>query len=1032
MKLNLTGAETSSATRQDDVPHTISRRRKLTSCVAIAVAGVAMLTAYDVEAVDSKKKTKKTAKSVQEVSELRAQIDRLNRELTASKQREQALLSNGTATTPGVATGVAPVAAAAGTESALEVAQAEATAPEENEEKQEKPKDLGEVVVRSRQRIEKLQDVPLSISVVTGKDLEREQAMDLGAITKRAANITWNQGNQRTSSIAIRGVGKIGQTEAQDPSVGIIVDGVNYAYNPLSSSYDFTDVDAVEVTRGPQGTLQGKGATMGVVNIITKRPTFTNTADYSMTYGNYDSYIAKGAVGGAVIDDLLAWRGSFVTQKQRGFVTNLWNQDSTFQNIDRLTGRAQFLLTPSEDFNAKLSVNITPNAGENTNDGVIYKPTPNYSNTGAAITTATSNLGAASRLGRSWFTQSGMNYSYLGNYLYGDAGQNAVDLNTQQPVVSGSEGASLEMNWDIANHHLTSITGFQGYHFNAATNDDGTPFNIMTNAGGYSNNYHQLSEELRFNSKTGGFVDYTGGLFLMETENQTAYNKSFGSDAGAWYASAAQYQTLANQTASGAVNVAGAPGAALANSGQLLMQNSLNNLWMDTNHQDIKNQSEAIFGQTNLHFTDDITLTTGFRVTNEHRENPNSDYIINEGTGAALNPVSVQGVNTGGFSSSYANATGAPSATCSSTATSYATAVADGCAGALTGTNSAQQQAVANQVAQQYFGVNYNQLNAAQLAQVAAAKSIRLSQVGALWNTTTPVYNGILPSWTISPSYKIDDNHTTYVSWQHGMKAGIAQFFNGANAVASPETDDSYEIGLKSTMFNKTLVLNADLFWANIKNYQASIATYNSYTAYTNQITNAASNTSVYSSITGNVPLARTAGFELDGVYSGLDYTSIRFAGSYTDAIYVKYANAPNPAEIQVTTANQAGWNASGQTLPGAAKFNFNISPEVRIPSEIVGNLLGIDFLRKTEIHSSFTETYTSRYNSDASLSNYAWIPYQFNTDFSFGIGRRDKTFDVSFVAKNLLNNHTPVLQTLNTYTPAYPQWIGLQLSGKF
>ena len=76
-------------------------------------------------------------------------------------------------------------------------------------------------------------------------------------------------------------------------------------------------------------------------------------------------------------------------------------------------------------------------------------------------------------------------------------------------------------------------------------------------------------------------------------------------------------------------------------------------------------------------------------------------------------------------------------------------------------------------------------------------------------------------------------------------------------------------------------------FWANIKNYQAAIATYNSYTAWSNSVTNAANNTSVYTSMTGNVTLCgkRTAGFELDGMYTGLRYTSIRFAGSYTDAI---------------------------------------------------------------------------------------------------------------------------------------------------
>jgi len=94
---------------------------------------------------------------------------------------------------------------------------------------------LDAVTVHSRNRIERLQDVPLSVSVTTGAELARLNAYGVEAIAKRAANISWNQGNQRTSSIAIRGIGKIGQTEAQDPSVGVIVDGVPYAYNALTS-----------------------------------------------------------------------------------------------------------------------------------------------------------------------------------------------------------------------------------------------------------------------------------------------------------------------------------------------------------------------------------------------------------------------------------------------------------------------------------------------------------------------------------------------------------------------------------------------------------------------------------------------------------------------------------------------------------------------------------------------------------------------------------------------------------------------------
>ena len=143
--------------------------------------------------------------------------------------------------------------------------------------------ELGAVTVRSRNRIEKLQDVPLSISVIQGEELSRLGATGIEEVTKRAGNVSWNLGNQRTSSLSIRGIGKVGQTEAQDPSVGVIVDGVSYAYNALTSSFDFIDIDTIEVSRGPQGTLLGKNTSVGNIIFNTKKPSFTPTADYGIT-----------------------------------------------------------------------------------------------------------------------------------------------------------------------------------------------------------------------------------------------------------------------------------------------------------------------------------------------------------------------------------------------------------------------------------------------------------------------------------------------------------------------------------------------------------------------------------------------------------------------------------------------------------------------------------------------------------------------------------------------------------------------------
>ena len=243
----------------------------------------------------------------------------------------------------------------------------------EKAKQEEEPQALGAVTVRGRKRapLELLKDVPLSQSVVSGADLDRELAQDLYSITKRGASISFNQNNTRGASLSIRGLGKRSFTETQDPSVLVISDGVSYGLTQLAN-FDFYDIDSVNVTRGPQGTLGGKGASTGIVTVSSVRPSFTPSADYQLTYGQRNAVIAQSNFGGAVIDDLLAWRGSFIVDNQRGFYDQAYDTNYSFYNKNRLSGRTQFLLTPSPDFTALLSVDVQPKAPQLENGPGIH------------------------------------------------------------------------------------------------------------------------------------------------------------------------------------------------------------------------------------------------------------------------------------------------------------------------------------------------------------------------------------------------------------------------------------------------------------------------------------------------------------------------------------------------------------------------------------------------------------------------------------------------------------------------------------
>lgn len=835
---------------------------------------------------------------------------------------------------------------------------------------------LDKVVVRARNRLEPLQDVPLSISVVAGKELDRLHATDIKEVLQRTGNVQWNQGNQRTSSLSIRGIGKIGQTEAQDPSVGVIVDGVNYAYNALTSSYDFIDVDSVEVTRGPQGTLLGKNTSVGVISINSRKPSFTSSADYSFSYGQRDYLSGWVAGGGAVVDNLLAWRGTLGVTKSQGYVTNLYNRDNTYTSKDRLTGRLQFLLTPNENLTARLILERTPRAGETTNGLTIRTPTPATFANGAANSTTNE-----SRLSRGWFTQQ-QSFTVNGTYLYG-AGQNAVDYATQRPVVTGSNGVTLQLDQHLEIGDITSISAYKDFHFNAV-NDTGVPFDVTRNSGGFYNDYKQWSQELRFNSRIGDLVDYQTGVFFLKVINHSLYQRVYGDDAGAWFASNPQYDTL---RLDGPV-ATGNPSAA----GLYLLRNSLAGLSLapnqPTGYQDIRNTSKAIFLQANWHITEPFTLTTGVRVTREDRQNTGSTFIRDSGSGVELNPDVVNGVSLGGFGSD-AN-------------------------GNLLASNSVAQIALANATAYKYFGVaNYAGLNAWQKRQVAAGKAIRAGQVGTVFNPIdAEPFKATQPAFVVSPTYKINDDWTAFVSWQYGEKPGISQFLNAISRPVKAEKNNDFEAGFKSLLLDHKLTFNATAFLMNIKNYEQSLS-------ILDPIQTAATGVPTFVQTTGNVPKVQVKGVEIDSVFVGIPNTTIRLSTAYNDARYKDFKNSPQPVENGNLTGAAAQNDVSGQTLAGAAKVTGNLGVDYRIPVS-----------QSFEFHTSANAAYTGRYNSDPSLSSYAWIPSNTIVDAAIGLGRRDQRFDATLLVKNAFDNNAPLLRTWNTYTPAVPRWYYVQFTG--
>jgi outer membrane receptor protein involved in Fe transport len=923
-----------------------------------------------------------------EIARLRQALEQTQKELAAQK----AANGNGAPAAPAASAG--PATAAPAVAPAVEAA--------------DEPQTLDAVVIRTRDRVEKLQDVPLSVSVVSGKELSKLNALDISQLVQRAGNVQWNFGNQRTSSLSIRGIGKQGQTEAQDPAVGLIVDGVSYAYNALSSSFDFTDIDSLEVARGPQGTLLGKNASIGAINVTTNRPSFTPAAGAKVTLGQLNTVKEEAYITGPVVDGLLAWRGSISASKASGPVTNAYWPDLTYTNTDRLSGRVQFLLTPSDKFSARFEADLTPYGGEYTNSRTIFTTYPaTYSNTGQPVALSTTTLG---RLQRRWFTQSGFNVTR--DWLNGVPGAGisgpSVNINAGQPLITGSKGASVELDWNLdGGYTVKSITAYKGYHFDAI-NDDGTPFDVNPESGGFLNNYRQLSQELRLASPVGGFVDWTTGLYVLDVHNTNQYRRSFGSDAGAFNATAAQYSRLDANAA-----------------GRLLMLNSLDGLALNFNspagYQDIRNRSDAIFGQANWHFTDRLNLTTGLRFTLEDRQNLAYSNVTANGNGAALNPLSVGNVALGGFG------------TVATKTNSAGTITTNG--GGLLASDTTTQLQLADQVAKQYFGAAitgspgaaYNSLTVAQKQQVADAQALRAAQIGVLFApaNATP-FHKTLPSFVLSPTYKLNEDQTAYFSIQHGEKSGVAQFTNGVSSPVRPERTTAFELGLKSFLLDHSLILDADIYLMNVIDYQQSTSVIDQYTTSLKNDGNL-----YYTTSTGNVPQVQSKGVEIDSKWLLSKNLTLRFAGAYTDAKYIDFKNSPLPADWQIVSGTPLAahpfQDLSGRQLPGAAKWTYNLGADYHHPLTL--------FRTEKDFHANLNVAYSSAFNSDQALSQYAWIGSSYITDLSVGLATLNQSssqFDVSLLVKNLFNDQTPLSRTWSSFTPTnLPRWFGVVFTGK-
>jgi iron complex outermembrane receptor protein len=359
----------------------------------------------------------------------------------------------------------------------------------------------GDIVVTAQRRAESVQDVPISITALSGDTLA-----DAGIqSTDSLATLTPGLLVQRSvvGKISIRGVGNENYTISGDPGVAVHSDGV-YVARAAAGLFDLFDVSRVEVLRGPQGTLYGRNATGGVINVIPNYPTDTFEGRVAAEYGNYDAIRLEGMVNAPVgggwavrLAGLGSWRDGFTRNtnadaRSRGF--------GRLDSKDVVAFRGQLAYIGDSPFKIRFSAEYL---GDNSN-----LPAYKYLNRPTAL--PTSDFGGGADAFDRRFLRT-VNEGFELNI----PGTNRSVGSDEDVFKTNQLGLALHMSYDLGDVTISSITGYRDTQFNWLNDGDGSDTFYVNYI--QQDDTQQFSQEVQLAGGSGAFEWLVGGYYFRET-----------------------------------------------------------------------------------------------------------------------------------------------------------------------------------------------------------------------------------------------------------------------------------------------------------------------------------------------------------------------------------------------------------------------------------------------------------------------------------------------------------------------------------
>ena len=358
------------------------------------------------------------------------------------------------------------------------------------------PGDANTIVVTAQRREQRLQDVPIAVTAISGDTLNERQITTLSDLSQIAPSVQFTQStNALNSSVQIRGVGTSVFSSAVEPSVSFVIDGVVLSRQG-QAFVDLIDIERVEVLRGPQSTLFGKNASAGVINVVTKRPSRTFEGEADVLIAEDNEYRARASVSGPVTDTVGVRLTGFYTDVE-GHIENLFD-GRDLNGSKSYGGRAKLEFDVSPSVNLLLIGDYRKSEDECCQYQARQIVAPNFLRVNSDIVPGPRNR----------------------------------EVNVNAPVFSDTEsyGVSGEFTVDIGDHVLTSITAFREWDFGNNIDVDGTP-SVGGGITGFDinrgfTNIDQFTQEVRLTSPEGRTVEYIVGGYFFDLDLDRRFERA--------------------------------------------------------------------------------------------------------------------------------------------------------------------------------------------------------------------------------------------------------------------------------------------------------------------------------------------------------------------------------------------------------------------------------------------------------------------------------------------------------------------------